>query len=103
VLPRSSVQVLWWDNSKSKSNQAAGDGIPSLIYVSREKRTTQHHHFKAGAMNVLVRAVIGVYLVPSHGSPASSKNYRKFRLSRGVPHIAMCGNAMHGIIIIRIS
>jgi hypothetical protein len=50
-----------WDNSSnddSKSNQdAAGDGIiPSLIYVSREKRPTQHHYFKAGAMNVLVRA-----------------------------------------------
>ena len=48
-----SVQVLW--DSSSKSNQAADDGIPSLIYVSREKSPTQHHHFKAGAMNVLVR------------------------------------------------
>ena len=50
-----SVQVLWDSSSKSKSNQAADDGIPSLIYVSREKSPTQHHHFKAGAMNVLVR------------------------------------------------
>jgi hypothetical protein len=56
VLP-ASVQVLW-DNSKNKSNEAAGDGIPRLIYVSREKSPTQHHHFKAGAMNVLVRTVI---------------------------------------------
>jgi hypothetical protein len=37
-----------WDNQ-----DAAGDGIPSLIYVSREKSPTQPHHFKAGAMNVL--------------------------------------------------
>jgi hypothetical protein len=48
--------VLW--DSSSKSNEAAGDGVPSLIYVSREKSPTQHHHFKAGAMNVLVRTVI---------------------------------------------
>ncbi|XP_066347201.1 cellulose synthase-like protein H1 isoform X1 [Miscanthus floridulus] len=53
------IKVLW-DNSskissKSKSNQEADDAIPSLIYVSREKGPTQHHHFKAGAMNVLTR------------------------------------------------
>ncbi|KAL6885827.1 hypothetical protein ACP4OV_010088 [Aristida adscensionis] len=40
------------DNSKSK---AAEEGVPSLIYISREKRPKYHHHFKAGAMNVLTR------------------------------------------------
>ncbi|XP_066345145.1 cellulose synthase-like protein H1 [Miscanthus floridulus] len=49
------IKVLWDSSSKSKSNQAADDRIPSLIYVSREKSPTQHHHFKAGAMNVLTR------------------------------------------------
>ncbi|KAG0525802.1 hypothetical protein BDA96_06G088600 [Sorghum bicolor] len=39
----------------SDNQDAAGDGIPSLIYVSREKSPTQPHHFKAGAMNVLTR------------------------------------------------
>ncbi|KAL5712210.1 hypothetical protein ACHQM5_014402 [Ranunculus cassubicifolius] len=29
--------------------------IPLLVYVSREKRPTHHHHFKAGAINVLLR------------------------------------------------
>ncbi|KAJ4969098.1 hypothetical protein NE237_015799 [Protea cynaroides] len=29
--------------------------IPLLIYVSREKRPTHPHHFKAGALNVLLR------------------------------------------------
>uniref|UniRef100_A0A804MG46 Cellulose synthase-like protein H1 n=1 Tax=Zea mays TaxID=4577 RepID=A0A804MG46_MAIZE len=51
------IKVLW-DNDSSKSEsdeQAAGDGVPSLIYVSREKSRTQPHHFKAGAMNVLTR------------------------------------------------
>uniref|UniRef100_A0A0A9CY93 Cellulose synthase-like protein H1 n=1 Tax=Arundo donax TaxID=35708 RepID=A0A0A9CY93_ARUDO len=45
------IKVLW-DNSKSIR---AGEGIPSLIYISREKRPKHHHHFKAGAMNVLTR------------------------------------------------
>lgn len=51
------IKVLWDNNSsKSKSDQqAARDGVPSLIYVSREKSRTQPHHFKAGAMNVLTR------------------------------------------------
>ncbi|KAK8365309.1 hypothetical protein V6Z12_A02G044300 [Gossypium hirsutum] len=29
--------------------------MPLLVYVSREKRTSQFHHFKAGAVNVLLR------------------------------------------------
>ncbi|TVU14499.1 hypothetical protein EJB05_37973 [Eragrostis curvula] len=45
------IKVLW-DNSTSK----AEEGFPSLIYISREKRPQYHHHFKAGAMNVLTRA-----------------------------------------------
>ncbi|XP_062225650.1 cellulose synthase-like protein H1 [Phragmites australis] len=44
------VKVLW-DNSKSR----AGEGFPSLIYISREKSPRYRHHFKAGAMNVLTR------------------------------------------------
>ncbi|KAK1300258.1 Cellulose synthase-like protein H1 [Acorus calamus] len=31
------------------------DGIPSLVYVAREKRPKYPHHYKAGAMNVLAR------------------------------------------------
>ncbi|XP_031499407.1 cellulose synthase-like protein H1 isoform X3 [Nymphaea colorata] len=31
------------------------DKVPHLIYVSREKRPSHAHHFKAGAMNVLTR------------------------------------------------
>nr|CAB3447495.1 unnamed protein product [Digitaria exilis] len=44
------IKVMW-DNSKSKT----GEEFPSLIYVSREKSPKFHHHFKAGAMNVLTR------------------------------------------------
>ncbi|GAB4834601.1 hypothetical protein Ancab_032863 [Ancistrocladus abbreviatus] len=32
-----------------------GHSMPNLIYLSREKSKTQHHHFKAGALNTLVR------------------------------------------------
>lgn len=28
--------------------------LPLLVYVSREKRPSQPHHFKAGALNALV-------------------------------------------------
>jgi len=35
----------------------AEDGLPHLIYISREKSPKQPHHFKAGAMNVLVNSL----------------------------------------------
>ena len=31
-----------------------GNPIPNLVYVSREKRPTSAHNFKAGALNALV-------------------------------------------------
>ncbi|XP_075671691.1 cellulose synthase-like protein G3 isoform X1 [Castanea sativa] len=46
------IQVLL-DNSKDKD--ISGHLMPSLIYVSREKCRTSPHHFKAGALNALVR------------------------------------------------
>ncbi|XP_022036311.1 cellulose synthase-like protein H1 isoform X2 [Helianthus annuus] len=30
-------------------------GLPHVIYISREKNSQHHHHYKAGAMNVLTR------------------------------------------------
>ncbi|KAG4985673.1 hypothetical protein AAZX31_12G092700 [Glycine max] len=43
------IQVIW------ENNESLADGLPHLIYISREKRPKQPHHFKAGAMNVLTR------------------------------------------------
>ncbi|KAH7533091.1 hypothetical protein FEM48_Zijuj04G0093500 [Ziziphus jujuba var. spinosa] len=43
------VKVIW-ENKERISN-----GLPHLIYVSREKRPNHQHHYKAGAMNVLTR------------------------------------------------
>ena len=34
--------------------ESEGNELPSLIYVSREKRPGFDHHKKAGAMNALV-------------------------------------------------
>ncbi|KAI9107611.1 hypothetical protein K1719_021274 [Acacia pycnantha] len=44
------IKVIIWENEEGQS-----DGLPHLIYVSREKRPQHPHHHKAGAMNVLTR------------------------------------------------
>ncbi|XP_057455860.1 cellulose synthase-like protein H1 isoform X2 [Lotus japonicus] len=43
------IKVIW------ENTGSIDDGVPHLIYISREKRPKQPHHFKAGAMNVLTR------------------------------------------------
>ncbi|XVF12935.1 hypothetical protein REPUB_Repub08aG0162800 [Reevesia pubescens] len=46
------IQVLL---EKNKDRDITGHWLPNLVYVSREKSKTSPHHFKAGALNVLVR------------------------------------------------
>ncbi|KAK7312700.1 hypothetical protein VNO77_36772 [Canavalia gladiata] len=46
---RTIIKVIW------ENKEGVEDGLPHLIYISREKRPKQPHHFKAGAMNVLTR------------------------------------------------
>ncbi|CAL8157700.1 unnamed protein product [Prunus armeniaca] len=46
------IQVLLESN---KDKDITGNLMPNLIYVSREKSKTSTHHFKAGALNVLLR------------------------------------------------
>ncbi|KAI5412616.1 hypothetical protein KIW84_057320 [Lathyrus oleraceus] len=43
------IKVIW----KNKENLE--DGLPHLIYISREKMPQHPHQYKAGAMNVLTR------------------------------------------------
>ncbi|XP_016474240.2 cellulose synthase-like protein H1 [Nicotiana tabacum] len=38
-----------------ENKEGIADGLPHLVYISREKRPKHPHHFKAGAMNVLTR------------------------------------------------
>jgi hypothetical protein len=40
------------ENSSGEIEQVK---LPLLVYVSREKRPSHPHHFKAGALNALVR------------------------------------------------
>ncbi|GLJ58028.1 hypothetical protein SUGI_1501530 [Cryptomeria japonica] len=46
------VQVLL---ERGKDIDIEGNDLPSLVYVSREKRPGHPHNFKAGALNVLIR------------------------------------------------
>jgi len=46
------VQILL---EKGEDRDIQGNDLPDLIYVSREKRPGIHHHYKAGALNVLLR------------------------------------------------
>lgn len=43
------------DSSNGDSGDGDEDAMPLLVYVSREKRRSSTHHFKAGALNVLLR------------------------------------------------
>ncbi|XP_059452413.1 cellulose synthase-like protein H1 [Corylus avellana] len=38
-----------------ENKEGLADGLPHLVYVSREKQHKHPHHYKAGAMNVLTR------------------------------------------------
>lgn len=49
------MQMLLQSN---KDKDITGHVMPNLIYVSREKRPKSPHHFKAGALNALVRPII---------------------------------------------
>ncbi|KAL9352973.1 hypothetical protein Peur_055653 [Populus x canadensis] len=43
------------DNSNEEAPKDEANEMPLLVYVSREKRPSHPHHFKAGALNVLLR------------------------------------------------
>uniref|UniRef100_A0A2N9J5C4 Glycosyltransferase 2-like domain-containing protein n=1 Tax=Fagus sylvatica TaxID=28930 RepID=A0A2N9J5C4_FAGSY len=43
------IKVIW------ENKTDLPDGLPHLVYISREKRLQHPHHYKAGAMNVLTR------------------------------------------------
>ncbi|CAI9093439.1 OLC1v1028941C1 [Oldenlandia corymbosa var. corymbosa] len=47
------IQVLLESGKDDKDR--AGNSMPNLIYISREKSKSYPHHFKAGALNTLLR------------------------------------------------
>ncbi|KAH9604922.1 hypothetical protein KSS87_015353 [Heliosperma pusillum] len=48
------LQILI-DGGNKELRDVQGYELPSLVYLAREKRPTRPHHFKAGAMNALLR------------------------------------------------
>ncbi|GAV86437.1 LOW QUALITY PROTEIN: Cellulose_synt domain-containing protein, partial [Cephalotus follicularis] len=48
------LQILI-DGRDPKAMDIEGQPLPTLVYLSREKRPQYHHNFKAGAMNALIR------------------------------------------------
>uniref|UniRef100_F6H876 Cellulose synthase-like protein E6 n=1 Tax=Vitis vinifera TaxID=29760 RepID=F6H876_VITVI len=51
---QSIVQIVI-DGRDPKAVDSEGQPLPTLVYLSREKRPQYHHNFKAGAMNALIR------------------------------------------------
>ncbi|XP_051135628.1 LOW QUALITY PROTEIN: cellulose synthase-like protein E1 [Andrographis paniculata] len=43
------------DGREAEEKDSEGWGMPSLVYLAREKRPQHFHNFKAGAMNALIR------------------------------------------------
>ncbi|XVE62579.1 hypothetical protein DITRI_Ditri06bG0129600 [Diplodiscus trichospermus] len=43
------------DGRNTNAVDIEGKPLPTLVYLAREKRPLYHHHFKAGAMNALIR------------------------------------------------
>ncbi|KAI4963397.1 hypothetical protein ZWY2020_014150 [Hordeum vulgare] len=48
------VQILI-DRNKRKAVDVDGNTLPKLVYMAREKRPQEQHHFKAGSLNALIR------------------------------------------------
>ncbi|KAL6203693.1 hypothetical protein ACLB2K_027393 [Fragaria x ananassa] len=43
------------DGRDPNARDVEGCGLPTLVYLAREKRPQHHHNFKAGSMNALIR------------------------------------------------
>ncbi|KAI4981648.1 hypothetical protein ZWY2020_022140 [Hordeum vulgare] len=43
------------DRNKRKAVDVDGNTLPKLVYMAREKRPQEQHHFKAGSLNALIR------------------------------------------------
>jgi hypothetical protein len=48
----------------SENKEGLPNGVPHLIYISREKQHKHPHNYKDGAMNVLVRSFCAKFGLP---------------------------------------
>ncbi|XLS48171.1 hypothetical protein HN51_022529, partial [Arachis hypogaea] len=49
------LQIILYKKEPHNSKDEAGNYLPTLVYLAREKRPQHYHNFKAGAMNSLLR------------------------------------------------
>ena len=49
------ISQMLIDGRDGKAVDVEGQPLPTLVYLSREKRPDYHHNYKAGAMNALVK------------------------------------------------
>ncbi|KAL4394573.1 hypothetical protein AHAS_Ahas02G0165500 [Arachis hypogaea] len=47
--------IILYKKEPHNSKDEAGNYLPTLVYLAREKRPQHYHNFKAGAMNSLLR------------------------------------------------
>lgn len=52
-----------WQVIQDNTSEVEQVELPLLVYVSREKRPSRSHHFKAGALNVLVCLCLSLIFV----------------------------------------
>lgn len=84
------VQVLS-ESGDGKDN--AGSSMPNLIYVSRQKNGTVPHHFKAGALNVLLR----VSAIMTNGPILLTLDCDMISNDPRTPHAMLCFFMDHSI------
>lgn len=53
----SSVQIIISEKTHNFCVDIDGHQLPTLVYLSREKRPQRSHNFKAGSMNALVKTL----------------------------------------------
>ncbi|XP_022718877.1 cellulose synthase-like protein E1 isoform X2 [Durio zibethinus] len=58
-----SIKILI-DGRDPNTMDMEGKPLPTLVYLSREKRPKYHHHFKAGALNALIRVSSSITNAP---------------------------------------
>nr|GMC76384.1 cellulose synthase-like protein E6 [Ipomoea batatas] len=59
-----SIVKILIDGRNSKAVDAYGNQLPTLVYLSREKKPGKPHNFKAGSMNALIRVSAEVSNAP---------------------------------------
>lgn len=75
---RIAIEIITWfqiliDGRNGKAVDAYGNRLPTLVYLSREKKPGKPHNFKAGSMNALVIKAVGHLFVENHSSNSFSR------------------------------